>query len=294
MRVSLGRKLFNAANYTFLILFLLSIIVPFMHIISVSISDSREVTGMNVTVFPKGFNFGAYQEILQTKVFKQSLLNTVYVTAATTFFGLLFSVMAAYALTKQFFGKKVINYIYLITMYFTGGLIPTYLLVSKYMGLRNTLLALILPNLILFFYIIILRSQIQEVPDSLLESARIDGANEFQVLFHVVIPSISATLAAVGMFIALGAWNSWFNVMVFNDSRDMWMLQYYLRLIITDKSLTQGVDAQRIDQTAGMMQLTPEQFQMAAVILVALPIVFIYPFVQKYFASGLLVGAVKG
>lgn len=293
MKDASGRKIFNFFNYILLVMFLLTIILPFMHIASVSISDSKEVTSMNITVFPKGINFSAYKEILQTKVFIRSLANTVFVTIAMTILGLLFSVMAAYALSKKFFGRKFINYVYLVTMYFTGGLIPTYLLVSKYLGWRNTYLSLIFPSLIMFFYIIILRSQIQDVPASMMESAKIDGATELQVLFNIVIPSISATLAAVGMFIALGAWNSWFNVMIYNDNKNMWMLQYYLRLIVTDKSLSQGTNAKIMDMSSGVIQLTPEQYQMAAVILVALPVVCVYPFVQKYFVKGLLVGAVK-
>ena len=177
-------------------------------------------------------------------------------------------------------------------MYFSGGLIPSYLLITKYLKLYNTYWALLIPGLVNVFYIIVIRSQIEAIPPSLSEAAIVDGANEFQVLINVIIPSVSATIAAIGMFLALSMWNMWFPVMIYTNKESLWTLQYFLRAVIFDKFLTAentAVTNLFMDAT----DITPQNFQMAAIVLVALPIVSIYPFVQKYFVKGILVGSVK-
>lgn len=294
MKKSTGRIIFEIFNYTMLTFFCMSIILPFMHIISVSLSTKDAITKLSVTFWPKGWEFYAYKSILTDRIFIRSFLNTVFITAIVTFLNLIIDVMAAYAFSKNFYGKKVFNYYFIITMYFSGGLIPFYLLMTNYLHLYNSFLALILPALVNVFYIIVIRTQIQAIPQSLIEAAVIDGANEGQALFRIVIPSIVPTLAAIGMFIALGTWNSWFGVMVFINDNTKWTLQYYLRKILVDKLLTASLsDAGQKLLEMGVAEVMPENYQMAAIILVALPIVCIYPFVQKYFVKGILVGSVK-
>ncbi|NSW89588.1 MAG: carbohydrate ABC transporter permease [Firmicutes bacterium] len=291
---STGKKLFDAFNYTFMIVFCMLIVLPFMHIISISLSSKEALIKMSVSFWPKGWEFSAYKAILSDNVFLWSVVNTIYITIVVTILNLIIDVMAAYAFSKKFYGKAFFNYYFVLTMYFSGGLIPFYILMTNYLHLQNTYLSLILPALVNVFYIIVIRTQIESIPTSLVEAAIIDGATQSQVLFRIVVPSIVPTIAAIGMFIALGSWNSWFNVMLFINNNKMWTLQYYLRKLVMEKMITASLSeaGQRIMEL-GTVEITPENYQMAAIILVALPIVCIYPFVQKYFVKGILVGSVK-
>ncbi|HCS73808.1 MAG TPA: carbohydrate ABC transporter permease [Clostridiales bacterium] len=294
MKKSTGRIAFDIINYTILILFALTIILPFAHIIAISLSEERAVVALSVSFWPKGFDTRAYRTILGDQLFISSFVNSVAITAAVTLAGLLVNVMAAYCFSKEFFGKKVFNYYFILTMYFSGGLIPTYLWMTRYLKLKDSYLALILPALVSVYYIIVIRSQIETIPKSLTEAARIDGATEAQTLFLIVMPTIVPTLAAIGMFIALGVWNSWFNVMIYIDDNKKWTLQYYLRKIVIEKTITTGMSEAALKMAElGTVDVRPENYQNAAIILVALPIVCVYPFVQKYFVKGILVGSVK-
>lgn len=292
MKISSGEKAFQLIDICFMLMVLAVILLPILHIFSVSVSNSTAVTTLSVGLLPKGFSTGAYRKILGDMTFLRSLANTVCVTAVRTFLSLITAVMAAYGLSKNFFGKRAVTYYFVITMYFSGGLIPSYLLVSKYLGLNNSYLAYILPALVNVFYIIVVRSQIEAVPQSLTEAALIDGASDFQVLFRIILPVIAPTIAAVSMFIALACWNMWFPVLLYSSRREMWTLQYYLRAVVFDKFLASN--AENMPQISGSDIIPPQNYQMASIILVALPIVAIYPFIQKYFVKGILVGSVKG
>ena len=270
----------------------LAIVFPFLHILAISTSHRTAVTRLEVGLFPVGFNLDAYLFILSDPIFPKAFLNSIFYTVATTFFAVLFDTMAAYAFTRTFYGKKLITYFFIIPMYFTGGLIPTYLLISKYLKWTDSYLAMIVPFCFTVFYMIVLRSQIENIPPSLVEAAKVDGANEGIILGKIVIPAISSSLAAIGMFTALNAWNMWFPIMLYSSTNQLWNLQYYLRTIVFDRSFMQ------MSSTANSMNMvfgniSPKNIQMAAVILVALPVVMVYPFVQKYFVSGLLLGSVK-
>jgi putative aldouronate transport system permease protein len=291
---SKGRIIFEIINYILLGSFCLSIVLPFMHIIAISLSEEKAILEMSVSFWPKGFKTKAYEDILKDVIFQRSVINTIIITIIIAVLGLIIDVMASYGFSKKFYGKKFVNYYFILTMYFSGGLIPTYLLVTKYLRLKDSFLSLILPVLVSVYYIIVIRTQIEAIPSSLLDAAKIDGATEAQTLFRIVIPSITPTLAAVGMFIALGAWNSWFNVMIYIDDNKKWTLQYFLRKIVLEKTLTSGMNEsmQKMIEL-GTVEVRPENYQNAAIILVALPIICIYPFVQKYFVKGILVGSVK-
>lgn len=290
MKVSRSEKTFRIFNSFVLILIMFTIIVPLLYIVSVSLSSKEAVTSLSVTLWPKGLNFKAYAELLQKDTFLTSLINTVVLTIVYTASALVVNIMAAYALSKEFYAKKVITYLFIIPMYFTGGLVPTYILITNYLGLYDNFLALLLPVLVNVFYIIVIRSQIEAIPLSLTEAAMIDGANEFQVLFKIIMPTISSTTAAIGMFLALNMWNTWYSVLLYTSKDKYWTLQYFLRTIVFDKTIQDSSGASAMD----MASISPLNFQMAAIVLVALPIVAIYPFVQKYFVKGMLVGSVKG
>lgn len=292
MKISKGKLTFDLFNYLFLTLFCLTIILPFMYIISVSLSSKDAIESMSVGLIPKGIDLRAYQSIIQQKLFTRSMVNTVFLTTVSTIVGVLVNIMAAYSLSKKFYGKKVVSYIFVVSMYFSGGLIPTYMLVAKYLGLYNSYWALFLPGIVNVFYMIVMRTQIEAIPPSLTEAALIDGANESQILFRIILPSVTATIAAISMFIALASWNMWFNVMIYTNKRELWTLQYYLRSVIFDKVISQQLGDESLLANSSS-ELTPQNFQNAAIILVALPVIMVYPFIQKYFVKGMMVGSVK-
>lgn len=291
MKRNFSTEIFNVFNIFIMILIVAVIIFPFMNIISLSLSDGNAILDNSVSLWPKGINLAAYEKILKSAVFLRSLANTIGLTIISTLLAIILTLMVSYALTKDFLGKKVISYYFIITMYFSGGLIPTYLVIAKYLSLRNTYWALILPYLISVFYIIVMRSQIENIPSSIFDAAYIDGANEYQTVFIIVFPIITPTIAAISMFFALGKWNSWFPVMVYTDYESFWTVQYYLRVVVFSKFIEAKSKA---EMTLKESQIPEENFRMAAIILAALPIVSIYPFVQKYFVKGIISGAVKG
>jgi len=291
-----GKIVFDTINYIILTCFCLVIIIPFMHIISISVSEGQAVNANIVGIFPVGFSLYAYREVLFDGIFGRALFNTVFIVCVSTFLGVLLNLSAGYVFTKKFYGRDVIAYLYVFTMFFSGGLIPFYLLITKYLHWFNTYYSLIIPGLTSFFYIIILRSQIQAIPAELTEAAIIDGASEFQVLYKIIIPAISPTIAAVSMFIALAKWNSWFDVMIFTNTRSLWTLQYYLRAMVIEKAMDMRgyAHARGSVDVLEAAKTSSKNYEMAAIVLVSLPIISVYPFVQKYFVKGILVGAVKG
>ncbi|HOJ09951.1 MAG TPA: carbohydrate ABC transporter permease [Clostridiales bacterium] len=290
MKQTRGEKIFQCFDIFIILLIITAVIFPLLNIFAISVSDASSIVNGKVALWPKGFNTAAYSKILSNNHFIRAMLNTILITVTSTFLSVLLSLMTAYGFTKEFLGKKFITYLYVLTMYFSGGLIPTYVVYTKYLHLRNNFLVLILPGLVSMFYIIIVRSQIESLPLSVLESAYIDGATEFQTAFKIVLPMISPTLAAIAMFTALGNWNIWFQVMIYTDYPKFWTLQYYLRTIVFGQFLAAN---EFITEAAGEF-IPEENYRMAAIIIVAAPIVCIYPFVQKYFVKGIISGSVKG
>jgi putative aldouronate transport system permease protein len=292
MKHTVPEKIFQVFNIVILTLILMTILFPVLHIVALSVSDRDAILSKTVTVYPVGFQVGAYKDVTGNSLFVRSLVNTAGITAAGTILAILVSVLTAYAMTRDFVGKRVITYLFVVSMYFSGGLIPTYIVYTSVFHLRNNFLVLILPGLVSMFYIIVVRSQIENMPSSVFEAAYLDGAREYQTVFHVVIPMIAPTIAAVGMFFALGFWNSWFNVMVYTDKNDMWTLQYFLRVVVFSKFISQYNNS--LAAAADRIVMPEENFRMAAIVLTAAPIVAIYPFLQKYFVRGIISGAVKG
>lgn len=291
MKKNLGEKLFQIFNIILLTSVIATIVFPCMNIVSLSLSNRDSILSRNVSIWPKGFNFKAYLHILQEPTFLRSIFNTVLITIIAAPISSMLTLMVGYAMTKKFPGRKIITYYFVLTMYFSGGLIPTFIVITKYLKLQNTYWVLILPYLVNTFYIIVMRSQIENIPSSIFESAYLDGAGEYTIVFRILLPTILPTIAAISMFFALAYWNTWFPVLVYIDTNKMWTLQYFLRVVIFDK-IIQARDtsvAVEIEQ-----QIPEENFRMAAIVLVSLPIVAIYPFVQKHFVKGIISGAVKG
>jgi len=284
-----SRIVFEACNIIFMILFSASILIPFFNVLAISVSDAKAVREGAVGLWPVGFQLDAYKHLIGNSLFMRSTLNTVFLTVLNTSLVILFSLSSAYALaSKNLVGRTPIFYYFLITMFFNGGLVPTYLLVTN-LGLYNTYGALIFPSVVSIFYIIVFKNVIGQLPKELLECAEIDGAGDFKILFRIVLPLVLPMTMAFIIFSAVGYWNQWFNVLLYIKDKSMWTLQFQLREILTTSQLQD-------DQLnpVGEQIIHPENLKMAALLVTILPIIAIYPFVQKYFIHGQFVGAVKG
>lgn len=281
----------------YLILFLLALcfLFPFIMVISTSLMSQEDVLKYGTfQLIPKSFNLSAYQIILSkgSLIYSGYLITTIRVVAGTSL-NLLFTIALAYGLSKRYLpGRKTfITYIF-ITMIFSGGLIPTYMVV-KSLHMVNTLWALLIPNLINAYYFIIMKAFFDQIPESLEESASIDGANPIQILIRIVLPLSLPSIATIGLFYGVDHWNAWFDAAIFINDYNKMPLQIILRDVIIHLSGDNAGMAMSVMNRN--VKLPPSiAFSSAVIIITTLPILFVYPFIQKYFVKGALVGSVKG
>lgn len=287
MKKTLSEKLFGIFNYTFLSVLSLAMLAPFVHIASKSLSLDAYVMAKEVLFWPKGFNLEAYDYILSNHFFVKSFMNSVFITVVGTVTGTVLSVMAAYTVSKRNVPyTKIIMLAFIITMFFSGGLIPGFLLI-KQLGLYNKLVTIIILMLVNPFYLIILRTFIlSSIPDSLEESAVIDGADTFRIVFSIIIPLAKPVMAVIALYYAVGYWNDFFTSLVFLSDQKKQPVQLFLRSII--------IDSKGIDWEESLSKTATETVRASALLVALIPIMAIYPFLQKYFVKGLLIGAVKG
>lgn len=270
-----------------LILVALTTVFPFLQVITVSLSTTADINAFGLHLFPKHFDLGGFKLLLGYSLIWRGYLNTIIRVLTGTTLSIFLTVLGAYALAqKELPNRTFWTGIIIFTMYFGGGLIPSYLLV-KDLGLRNTLFALILPGAISTYNMIITRNFFMSLPKSLIESAKIDGANDFRILFQIVLPLSKAILATIALWYGVGQWNSWFDCMIYMDKESGYVLQMVLRRLLLQGQQPDpnGVDVQVIN---------PDNMKMAAVIVATVPIMCIYPFFQKYFVKGVMVGSLKG
>lgn len=282
---STSRKVFEVCNYGFMIIFMLTIIWPFLNVAAISFSSDAAVKASKVSIWPIGFQTDSYKIVLGWSSVWRAAALTVFTTVTGTLITIVTAVMTAYALFhKSTPFRRVFFFYFLITMYFNGGTIPTFRTVISY-GLYNSVWALILPSAVNVFYIIIIRNSLTQMPKDLFDSAEIDGAGVFQTLTHIVIPLLKPMIAAFTIMTAASNWNEWYLVLLYISDPKLWTLQYKLRDILNSIPKTDGV----------LYDVMPNQesIKMAALLVVTLPIVVIYPFLQKYFVHGVFVGAVK-
>ena len=275
----------------FIILILsLTCIIPFLHITAKSISSNTAVLSKRVYLLPKGLNFEAYGSIFRDGQLTHSMLYTICMTFLFTVIGMIVTVLAAYPLARrELKGRAVIAFIIMFTMYFSAGLIPEYLL-YKDLRLLNTMWVLVLPLSFSPYNMLIMRSFIRStIPDSLYEAANLDGANHFQILTRVVLPLSKPILATLSLFYAVGRWNAYADAKYYITTKALQPLQYLLSNMV----LNSGQDAISLSEAAAV-ESTPEVLQAAVVMFATLPIIMVYPFVQKYFVQGTMIGAVKG
>jgi len=284
-RISVG-----AAKAAVLLIFCAAVVVPFISIISTSLADSRQVYAAGgLVLWPERPSFDAYRAVLSGGVVSRALLVSIGVTLVGTLLSLVVTTTMAYGLSRSgSFAHKPILMLVLFALLFTPGIIPNYLMV-KGLGLLDSYWSLILPVLVNPFNVIVVRAFIMNIPADLIDAAKIDGANEFQTFVRIILPLSKAVLAVVGLFVAVGYWNNFFNALLYINDQTKWPLQLVLRTYVVNNATLSASDL------GGAESLPPQQsLQMAILVISLIPIVLIYPFLQRHFAKGVLVGAVKG
>lgn len=268
----------------------LTCIIPFIHIAAKSVSSDGAVLSKTVYLIPKGFTLDAYKSIFEDGQMTHAMWYTVVVTFIFTVLGMVVTICAAYPLSKKRLkGRGFFSFLFMLTYLFSAGLIPEYLIIQKY-KLLDTMWALILPLIFSPYNMLIMKTYIEgNIPESLEESAFLDGATDFQILFKIVLPLSKPILATLSLFYAVGRWNAYSDAKYYITTRALQPLQY----ILSNMVLSSGSDAISIAEGSQVMN-TPEVLQAAMVMFATLPIICVYPFVQKYFVKGALVGAVKG
>lgn len=285
---TLGNRLADTIIYSVLTIVALLAVLPFVYVVAVSFTDPLEVAKGGIIMFPKKFSLAAYQYIFSTNTLVRSLGISVYVTVVGTLINLVMTSLTAYPLSKPFFrGRNAILLGVLFTMMFSGGMIPSYFVV-KNLGLTNTLWSLMIPGAISAFNLIVLKNFFQQIPDGLEDSAKIDGCNDLGVLFRIVIPLSMPAMATFALFYAVGHWNQYFNAILYINDNTKWPIQVRLREIVI---LAQS----RIGDTSFDEQMIqPLTIRMAVIVFATVPILLVYPFLQKHFAKGVMLGSVKG
>jgi len=286
---TIGNRIFHAVNYSLLTIASILTIIPFVYILSVSFATPEEVSKGGLLLFPTEFTFAAYEYIFSTDTMIRSILISIYITVFGTFINLLFTSLTAYPLARNHLrGRRSILLLVLMTMLFSGGLIPTYFVV-KSLGMINSYWSLLIPNAISAFNLIVLKNFFQQIPDSLEEAAKIDGCNDLGILFRVVLPLSMPAMATFGLFYAVGHWNTFFHAVMFINDAEKFPVQVVLRQIVL-LSQDQIGDSTQQDPA----DYLPQTIRMASIVVATIPIVILYPFLQKHFAKGVLLGSVKG
>ncbi|MGC5170072.1 carbohydrate ABC transporter permease [Microbacterium sp. DT81.1] len=268
-----------------------AVIAPFVAVVMTSLASQEEITASGgFVIWTNAPSFAAYEAVLSGGVVPRAMLISIGVTLVGTLFSLAATIGLAYGLSRPgSLAHKPILLMTLFTLLFSPGIIPMYLIVQQ-LGLIDNLWALILPVMVNAFNVIVMRAFFLDIPAELIESARIDGAGDFRILTRIVLPMSKAVIAVVGLFYAVGYWNAFFSALLYLNSPDLWPLQLVLRTFVVNQT-PMGVD----DMSAGAGAVPPQlSIQMAILVMSIVPILLIYPFLQKHFASGLMVGAVKG
>ncbi len=293
VKKSIGDILFDILNTVFLVLLTLITLYPFVHVIAGSISGPGALIGhKGALLWPKGTpTLAAFGLVFRNPNILTGYKNTLIVLVLGTAVNIIMTSLGAYVTSrKQFAARRVMMFMIIFTMYFGGGMIPRYLFLKNYLGMGDHLGSLILPGAVSAYNMIIMRTAFASIPESLEESARMDGANDFVILFRIIIPLSAATVAVMILFYGVSHWNAWFDAMIFLRTRANYPLQLILREILVDdstESMTMGMSNDDVE-------LLTDNLKYATIIIATLPILCVYPFIQKHFVKGVMIGAVKG
>lgn len=284
-----GEKVFDTFVYVLLTLLMIATFYPIYYIFVASLSSVSEIAKHgNFMLFPKGFTLETYIAVFQNEMILTGLRNTIFYVILGTAINMILTIFAAYGLSRRWLkGRKIIMFGIVFTMFFSGGLIPSFMIVQN-LGLYNTIWALLLPGAMSAWNLIMMRTYFMGLPVSLEESARIDGANDFQILFRVILPTAKPILAVMVLFYAVGHWNSWFPASIYLQNRELYPLQLILREI-----LIQGRVADFGGNSANVTHQVAKNLKYATIIVSTIPILLVYPFIQKYFVKGVMLGSLK-
>ncbi|CAL9614017.1 Inner membrane ABC transporter permease protein YcjP [Streptomyces sp. enrichment culture] len=284
-----GYRVFQGVNGVILTLVVVVTLYPFVNIVARSFSGERQIRAGEVTLWPKGFNLTTYEIVFNDGMFWRNYGNTVFYTVVSTAVAMVLTTCYAYVLSKKHLkGRGFLVGVAVFTMFFTGGLIPNYVLITS-LGLKNTVWALALPNAISVFNLLVMKAFFESLPDELEEAAQIDGLSTYGILRRIVLPLSKAVVATMVLFYSVSFWNSWFSAFLYMDRTDLMPVTVYLRNLIA--GATQGGNA---GATTEQLSQTAANIQAVTIVLTSLPILCVYPFVQRYFVSGVMLGAVKG
>ena len=299
-KIKEGSSVATFLVHAILVLLALICIYPIWYVIIISVSQPLAARTLDVFLLPKGLYFGSYQQLLEDELVWMGYGNTIIYAFTCTVGMLVTCAMAAYPLTSPLLvGKRIMVFFILIPMYFAGGLIPQYILMSK-LHLINTRWVIIIPGIVSMWYIVLVRTFFASIPEELRESARIDGANNFQILFHVYVPTSKPIMAVIAIYTMVAQWNSWYAASIYLQDQSLQPLQLYLRRLLIlqqnaaqSNSNGQGGTSESADE-AMKMALSADQLKYTMIVVATLPIMLVYPFLQKYFVKGVMVGSLKG
>lgn len=292
---TLSDRVFDITNYTFMTLVMIVTLYPFLNVLAISLNDSVDTVRGGIYIWPREFTLENYAQIFKYEGLLTGAKITLLRTAIGTLLGLLSGTMLGYVLSRvDFQGRKFMSVFLALTMYFSGGMIPVFILIRD-LNMMNSFLVYVIPGMVSAFNVFVIRSFIDGLPYSLQESAKLDGANDFKIYYKVILPLCSPVLATIALFLAVGQWNSWFDTYLYNGSAPhLTTLQYELMKVL--QSTTQGTGGNRAagqNMAEQLKQVSPESIKMAITIVVTVPILLVYPFLQKYFVKGMTLGAVK-
>ncbi|WP_212972789.1 carbohydrate ABC transporter permease [Bacillus sp. J14TS2] len=292
MNQTIGDKIFGAINNTLLFILLLLVLYPLIFVVSASISNPLLVANGELWLFPKELTLIGYQKVFQNRDILTGYLNTILYTTVGTLINLFLTTLGAYPLSRRdFYGKNLIMFFLVFTMFFSGGLIPTYLVI-KNLDMLNTFWALVIPNAVAVFNLIIMRSFFQSnIPREIEEAAEIDGCSDFQILRRVVLPLSTPIIAVMILFYSVGHWNAYFDALIYLTDREKFPLQLILREILIQNSMDEMAGS---GESMAQQVMYAQSIKYAVVIVANLPVLLLYPFLQKYFVQGIMVGAIKG
>lgn len=295
MKLSKSEQLFQVFNVLVMIFLIVVTLYPMLYVVFASFSDpSAFATQDGLMLRPAGFSVESYRTVLSMGSIRQGFKNTGFYLVVGTAFSMTMSILAAYAASrKDFYFRKPFMIFMLITMFFSGGMIPTYLVVEG-LGLTNSVWAVLIPGALSTYNIIVLRTGFESVPESLIESASIDGANDFTILFRIMLPLSTATLATITLFYAVGRWGEWYSALVYLQARrDLYPLQMILREMLVQGDMTDPAVVSALGQEGSTRYLLNQIIKYAAIVVTTVPILLVYPFLQRYFVKGVMIGAVK-
>ena len=295
-RIGGSEEFLARLSYGFNTLIALLCLAPFVMVVSGSLSSEEAVRFSGFSLLPRDFSLEAYRTVFQEPaVILRAYTVTILLTLTGTCLGLFLQTMTAYVLSrKDFVWRSKFSFFFYFTMLFSGGLVPYYILMTRYLGMRNNYLALLMPLLFNVYYLLIMKSYISAIPDSFIHAAKIDGCGEFRIFLLIIMPMLKPALATVGLFIALSYWNDWYSAMLFISRDTMHPLQYFLYNKVNNIEAYKRILEAGGVGAAAAINMPTQTLKMALTVIVTGPIVLLYPFVQKYYVRGITIGGVKG